>query len=539
MLSDILAKVAEGGTILLEEEDYLLARVEIEGRTMLAEVSSGDRGGIPPSEWPMVSGILHPDSGMSPSAESDAEVLLFSIPQGSELYLERIIRDGPLSETRATEVGRKVLVILRRLHDAGLRAGYLGPENVLVTPSGDHYILGGARGIPDTPFSPPEAVGARAQDPRSDVYAIGLLMFRLIAGSDNRDVQVDSWNRLSDGMTRLLERMVTPRTDDRFANLMVLSRKMASMVPGRTASNVNRPSVKRPGSAGRRVPGRVWAVVLAAAAAVALLVAVAPWKTDGDRNEAVGVPDTAARIDTAVNEVTPLDTVLPVVTGDLVQWEPVIWISNGTGQPGLASDFRQGPAAGYTDVYACTGSTRGNSMLLARRSDPSVPLEGHAELHATSIELASADSSMTIVPVDMTLLLGSDLNDDTVAPDILTASSAPAGTLFIDIANHGVTGSFGGTGAATWVRSVLNGRSLLLNGEEWVLRVVDFRDGDMLNEELGIPVLLQGSAFLYHSGIPVLQEAEEQIRRALLGESSPGIPTDLPSPPDIWILLGR
>lgn len=538
MLSDILAKVAEGGRILLEEEDYLLARVDIDGRTMLAEVSSGDRGGIPPSEWPMVSGILHPDTEVSPSPDGEAGVLLFPIPQGSELYLERIIRDGPLSEPRAAEVCRKVLVILRRLHDAGLRVGYLGPENVLVTPSGDHYVLGGARGIPDTPFSPPEAVGARAQDPRSDVYALGLLMFRLISGSDNREVQVDAWNRLSGGMTRLLEKMVTPRADDRFANLMVLSRKMASLVPGRPASNGNRSPGRLPASGGRRVPGWVWAVLLLMAAVAVLLIAFTPWRREADRDTGTHVPDTTARIDTVVAVEPPPDTVHAVQTRDPALLEPVIWISNGTGQPGLASDFRQGPAAGYSAVYACTGGRRGSSILLARRRDPSVPLEEHGELYATSMELASGDSSMTVLPVDITLLLGSDLYDDTVAQGILVPSSSPAGTLFIDIANHGVTGPFGGTGAATWARSVLNGRSLQLSGEEWTLRVVDFRDGDMLNEELGIPAALQSSAFLYHGDIPLLREAEEQIRQSLLGGHSSSS-VHMPSPPDIWVLLGR
>ena len=45
MLSNLLSTVAEGGKILLEEENYLLARVQIDGRAMLAEISSGSFGG--------------------------------------------------------------------------------------------------------------------------------------------------------------------------------------------------------------------------------------------------------------------------------------------------------------------------------------------------------------------------------------------------------------------------------------------------------------------------------------------------------------
>lgn len=540
MLTDLLATAAEGGKVLLEEEDYLLARVQVDGRPMLAEISRGSFGGIPPGGWPVASGILHPDSEIHPSGESDTRILLFSVPHGEELYLERIMKDGALSESRALKVGKKLLEILRRLHDAGFRVGYLGPENVLVTPEGDHYILGGARGIPDTPFSPPEAVGGTARDPRSDVYALGLLMFRLIAGSDDRNVQIEAWNRLSDGMMRLLEKMVTPDADDRYPNLMVLSGKLSSLVMGNPEDLRTEERCRRNGRQRRRsFPG--WGYGLAALAlAAAVVVAVGPCGDGGEPDGTVTEDQSMVNDDLQVGPDTlvsiPPEEPLPVPenTGD-----PTIWISNCTGQPGSASEFRQGPAAVYSSVYTCTGSRRNSSIILARRLDPAVPLEEQGSIHDIALDLAFEDSSITVHPVDITILLGSDLLDDRVTPGIVTPSGSPAGTLYVDIANHGVGGVYGGAGAATWTRSVLDGGRLTAGDQQWMVRVVDFRNGDMLNDELGIPGELSSTLFLYRSGQPVLSAAETEIRKAILENTLDGDPGPVkPDPPDIWVLLG-
>ncbi len=542
MLSDLLKTIASDWKILLQEEDYILARVEIDGKSMLAEISVGYSGGIPPSRWPRVSGVLHADSEMFPTAVEGARILLFSIPKGSEVYLEKIRRGGALSEIDAINVGRRMLGILRRLHDAGYRAGYLGPENVLVTPAGDHYILAGARGIPDTPFSPPEAVGSRAHDPRSDVYALGLLMFRLIAGSDAPSVQVDAWNKLSEGMLRLLEGMISPEVDDRYANLVILSRKMSTVKPevrkgfSEKETEHGRSSRKKE----KKTSPWVWIVIvfgITAALAAAWLVFGAGRKAEETPSVVeTTIPEVPA--DTSEAGCRPADTVetaaLPV---EPVVFEPVIWVSNCTGMPGVASRFRQGPAADFSSVYACTGSRRNNSILLARRPEPRGSLEDYAKLSAVAADLVSGDTSMTVLPVDLTILLGDDLTGG-LAPGTGGTSGSPAGTLYVDVVNHGVEGSFNGMGAATWTGSVLENGYLDIDGEKWVVEVVDIRNGDRLNDELGIPRELDSTLFLYKRDVEVLKSAEEEIRRIFRlprndGSSHP------PDPPDLWVLLAR
>ena len=110
MLSNLLSTVAEGGKILLEEENYLLARVQIDGRVMLAEISCGSSGGFASGDWPEIDGVLLPDSMIHPGNDTETRILLFSLPDNAELCVEMIVRDGGFSESHALETGRKYLI---------------------------------------------------------------------------------------------------------------------------------------------------------------------------------------------------------------------------------------------------------------------------------------------------------------------------------------------------------------------------------------------------------------------------------------------
>ena len=538
MLSNLLSTVAEGGKILLEEENYLLARVQIDGRAMLAEISSGSSGGFSSGDWPEIDGILLPDSLIHPGNDTETRIRLFSLPDNAELCVETIVRDGGFSEAHALDTGKKVLDILRRIHDDGYRVGYLGPENVLRTETGKYFILGGARGIPDTPFSPPEAVGRIVDDPRSDVYALGLLIFRLLAGSDNRDIQVEAWNSLSTGVLELLENMVSPEADNRFPNLIALEQAIKQVDPEEETRN-SVIVIKHSWDSRKKVITSIIAVIIIAAI-IAILLKIKP---DSQQEFQRTEPDSTARIHESddsleVDHGLPGEETISIQSDALA--EPVVWISNSTGQPGRASEFRQGPASEYSTVYTSTGSQRRNSILLARRDDPYLPLENQDRIYPLAVQLARSDSAILITPVDMTLLLGADIVDDSIQQGIMMPVSDPAGTLYIDIANHGLEGTYANVGAATWVRSVLNGRSIILDDEEWLLTVVDFRNGDGPNTELGIPATLDSTLFLYRTHLPLLAEAEKQFRKIFLenttDEHSHGTQ---PDPPDIWILLAE
>ena len=537
MLSNLLSTVAEGGKILLEEENYLLARVQIDGRAMLAEISSGSSGGFSSGDWPEIDGILLPDSLIHPGNDSETSILLFSLPDNAELCVETIVRDGGFSEAHALETGKKVLDILRRIHDDGYRVGYLGPENVLRTDTDKHFILGGARGIPDTPFSPPEAVGRTPDDPRSDIYALGLLIFRLIAGSDNRDIQVEAWNSLSNRVLELLENMVSPEADNRYPNLIALDTVLKEVEPEDETKKAEI-VIKHSWNNRRKVIASILAVVTIAVI-IALLL---EFKHDPLQELQSPEPDSTAGIVESdpleIDQGLPLEDTISLQSVALA--EPVVWISNSSGQPGRASEFRQGPASEYSTVYTSTGSLRRNSILLARRDDPHIPLENQERIYSIAEQLARSDSTILITPVDMTLLLGGDITDDIIPPGIVKSVSDPAGTLYIDIVNHGLEGVYANVGAATWVRSVLHDRSITLDSEEWLIRVVDFRNGDRLNAELGIPATLDSTLFLYRAHLQLLAQAEERFRELFLDNTTGEHPqATSPDPPDIWILLAE
>ena len=529
MLTKLLSSVAEGGKILIDEEDYLLARVKIHEKVMLAEVSRGYAGGLPPGACPDIDGFILPDSEIQPSDDSNAKILLFSVPDNSCLLMERIMSNGGVSETEAVSTGMKVLEILRLIHDEGHRVGYLGPENVLITDDGKCFILGGARGIPDTPFSPPEAVGKRPDDPRSDVFALGLLMFRIIAGSDNRDVQINAWNTLSRKMLALLENMVSLEVNERFPNLTVLSNALRNLHSDLQMDTIDEFRENRKWIFQKKV---FWiSAVLAAAVIVYFIVFGKPGDVESDEDNAI--PGNSADLISEASEM-PAENI-----DSTADFEPVLWITNGTGQPGLASDFREGPASEISGVYSCTGSPRRNSILMVRRNDPHFPVEQQGRNYELALELASGNSVLSIKPVDINILLGEDLVNDIIHSGVTISPIAPAGTLYVDIANHGVDGAFGGTGAATWVRSVLNGRSILIEQEEWYIEVVDFRNGDILNVELGIETELDSTLFLYRREIPIYKSAEAIIRYLVLEDSTVDEFSDLSLPiPDIWVLLG-
>lgn len=536
MLTKLLSSVAEGGKILIDEEDYLLARVRIHEKVMLAEVSRGSSGGLPPGECSDIDGLILPDSEIHPEDDSNAKILLFLVPDNAILLMERIMSKGRASEIEAVSTGLKVLEILRSIHDAGYRVGYLGPENVLITDEGEHFILGGARGIPDTPFSPPEAVGKRPDDPRSDVFALGLLMFRIRAGSDNRDVQINAWNMLSSKMLVLLENMVSLKENERFPNLTVLFNQLSNLKSDMQLDITEELRENRKGILQKKV---FWIPFVAAAAAIVFFLAFGKsGHVETDEDNAIPGDSTAF-----ISEAPLLHDNTSGIPAENIdsteEYEPILWITNGTGQPGLASDFREGPASEISGVYSCTGSLRRSSILLVRRNDPHFPVSEQGRNYELALELVSSNPLLSIKPVDINILLGNDLVNDVIPSGVTISPVAPAGTLYVDIANHGVGGVFGGAGAATWARSVLKGRSILIEGEEWFIEVVDFRNGDLMNVELGIETELDSTLFLYQREIPVCKSAEAIIRYVILEDSTIDESDDLSHTiPDIWVLLG-
>ena len=116
--------------------------------------------------------------------------------------LARVLHDGgPVGEARAAEIGQQVLGALAEAHDAGIVHRDMKPGNVMLmlTRSGDDFakvldfgiaklreeggVTTSAGAIVGTPnYLPPEQARGDAVDARSDLYALGCVLYELVAG---------------------------------------------------------------------------------------------------------------------------------------------------------------------------------------------------------------------------------------------------------------------------------------------------------------------------------------------------------------------
>lgn len=133
-------------------------------------------------------------------------------------------REKKLSVDRAVDLGRQLAAAMAYAHSQGVFHRDLKPENVLVTPDGRLVVtdfgvamMAGARrltwrwfstalGTPD--YMSPEQIQGKRGDSRSDVYAMGVMLYEMLAGR----VPWDGDNALS-VMSQHINAAVPPLTD--------------------------------------------------------------------------------------------------------------------------------------------------------------------------------------------------------------------------------------------------------------------------------------------------------------------------------------
>ena len=251
-------------------------------------------------EIKLAAGLQHPhivavyDSGATPAGH-----LWFTMPyvEGESLR-DRLRREKQLATDDAVQITREVADALDYAHRHGVIHRDIKPENILL--SGGHALVadfGVARALAPEPagsdahaltetgtalgtptyMSPEQATGDRALDGRTDVYALGCVLYEMLAGeapytgvtaqvilAKRVSGEVPSVRRLRPavpaGVDAALTKALAPVPADRFATAADFARALASASPstGSKADVIRRPPTRR----------------VAVAAGILLLVAV-------------------------------------------------------------------------------------------------------------------------------------------------------------------------------------------------------------------------------------------------------------------------
>ncbi|HKA89261.1 MAG TPA: serine/threonine-protein kinase [Haliangiales bacterium] len=215
--------------------------------------------------------------------------------------LRSLVERGPLSPARALHIARQILAGLSHAHGHGIVHRDIKPQNVILTEAtglGDQVRIldfglaklidetgaattGFAVGTPGY-MAPEQAVGDKV-DARTDVYAVGVLLFELLAGRKpyvggdametfrmHREAPIPAVPGASPALDAAVARALAKRPDDRHADAAAFAAALAATPEARPAP----PGALRLDRA-RRSSARIVLLLVALGAAAA--VAVAAW----------------------------------------------------------------------------------------------------------------------------------------------------------------------------------------------------------------------------------------------------------------------
>ncbi len=275
----IRSKLGQGGMgIVYAAEDVRLRRKVALKLLPAAFMASHDRRQRFLREARSASAVQHANvATVFDIGESDDTVYIaMEYVEGSTLRAALDAEGGPFDTPRAVAVGLQLARGLARAHDSGIVHRDVKPENVIITPdevvkildfglakpvrsseppaegdeaaAGDDFTsrVGQVAGTPA--YMAPEQAEGRPVDARTDVYALGLILYEMVMGArpKRRDGSLDprATSALSGRLARVIARCLEPDPDDRYPHARALADDLAILQP----------------AAGRRTSTAVWAL---------------------------------------------------------------------------------------------------------------------------------------------------------------------------------------------------------------------------------------------------------------------------------------
>jgi serine/threonine-protein kinase len=196
----IRAHLAQGGmSDIYRAYDFLSGRevvLKIPNRASIGDPAQYERF---QRELEVMRTLDHPaiQKGVG-SGQFDATPYLVTGLITGESMRTLVERRAPMPAEEAVALIRKIADGLAHCHDNDIIHRDIKPENILITPDGDPVILDfglaltrhafrvtyanltGAAGTPD--YMAPEQIEGQRGDRRTDVYAVGTMLFELLAG---------------------------------------------------------------------------------------------------------------------------------------------------------------------------------------------------------------------------------------------------------------------------------------------------------------------------------------------------------------------
>lgn len=207
------------------------------------------------------------------ASDGERPYLVFELIDGTDLrQLHRALmeKNEPLTTGLVAHVGHEVASALAHAHERGVIHRDVSPSNVLLSLAGevkltDFGIAKAFFGTPGltrsgavkgkVPYIAPEYASTGSADPRADQFSLGVMLYELLVGErpfrGRNDAEI--LERIVSGeheplrsraphvpeeLAELIERLIEPRPDARFADTEALLHALRSLAPPPTARSI-------------------------------------------------------------------------------------------------------------------------------------------------------------------------------------------------------------------------------------------------------------------------------------------------------------